>query len=334
MANAGPVHGGISFGHTNAVEEKVDELDRKIREYRNSSSDTSSSSTCLVDYPDWLEGVNSTADLRQELLVPDTEPTSPLAVKGDSDFVEVDDGGHVTADTILQRCNTYFRDKNDPDIQHWIYCRAFQLPSGDTYTDLNALKNSSDSAPPKLYTAAFFHGSNVDDPSENWLVPLLNKYKQDCTSRPLNVIWVGVRVTDQSQDPPEDLETLGNKWHVTASAWENTVLFDVMKPSVLNFSGHTTASCPFDSTDTHGLWVGGTQETIGRRINDKFTDQQSMWVGTNSMNQSACYSGVTDGNPVNANDYGVQFEFQVTVPESSPKWVDPETLARYILDEF
>jgi hypothetical protein len=333
---------GFSFGHTNAVEEQVDELDRMIRERRrNDTSPTGggNGNRCLIDYPDWLEDVDDRADLRTELLEPDTRQITPtsspssLAVKGDSTFREENPGG-VTADTILKRCNMHFRDKNDSDLQHWVYCRALQLPSGDTYTDLDALRDDPDSAPAGLYTAAFFHGSNVDDPSENWLVPLIDQYKKGCHDRPLNIIWVGVWVRDLSVDPPDYKLSLGNDWHVTASAWENTVLFDVMEPSQLNFSGHSTASCPFDSTDTHGLWVGGTAEEEGRRITNKYTDQQALWVGDNSINQSACYSGVTDGNPVNANDHGVQFEYQVLLPDGSDTQVQPESIAESVLEEF
>lgn len=331
------VYADINFGHTESVEETVDEVDEKVREDRRSNDSDNlegSPSGCMMTYPDWLDDVEKRSDLREELLEPDTSPTASLAVKGNPDFEEVDSGGDVTADTILERCNQHFRDKNDSDIQHWIYCRAMQLPSGDTYTDLDALYNSSDSAPSDLYTAAFFHGSNVDDPSENWLVPLINQYQADCRSRPLNIIWVGVWVRDMSVSPPDYKLTLGNKWHVTAKDWENTVLFDVMKPSQLNFSGHSTASCPFDSTDTHGLWVGGTAEDEGRRITKKYTDKQALWVGDNSDSQGACYSGVTDGNPVNANDYGVQFEYQVLLPDTSDRLVDPETIADFVLDEF
>lgn len=340
----GQARADINFGHTASVEETVDKVDEKIREQRRDSGTSSGSSPsgCMVSYPDWLEDVNNRADLRKELLAPDTSPTASLAVKNNPDFKEVSDGGDVTADTILRRCNTHFRDKNDSDIQHWVYCRAMRLPSGDTYPDLEALRTASDSAPSDLYTLSFFHGSNVDDPSENWLVPFINQYKKGCHSRPVNIIWVGVWVRDLSVSPPDYKFTLGNRWHVTASDWKNTVLFNLMEPSVMNFSGHSTASCPFDGgdadsnpdADTHGLWVGGTAELEGRRITNKYTDKQALWVGDNSDSQSACYSGVASGNPVNANNYGVQFEYQVTVPEMSDKWVDPVTIAEYVLDEF
>ncbi|MFB6226788.1 MAG: hypothetical protein ABEH89_00495 [bacterium] len=327
-----PVLGDVNFGHTESINETVEQLDETIRE-RNQSSDTSGSSGCMVSYPDWLDDVDTRADLREELLEPDTTPSATrLDVKNNPDFDESKD---LTADTIIRRCNEHFRDKGDTEIQHWVYCRAMRLPSGDTFSNMTELYNYSDSAPADLYTAAFFHGSNVDDPSENWLVPVINQYQEECRSRPLNIIWIGVWVRDLSVSPPDYKLTLGNKWHVTASDWENTILFDLMEPSQLNFSGHSTASCPFDSTDTHGLWVGGTAETEGRRINDKFTDDQSLWVGKNSSNSGACYSGVASGNPVNANPgRGVQFEYQVTVPDTSTKWVDPVDIADYVLDEF
>lgn len=337
---------GFNFGHTNAVEEQVEELDQKILRRRRGDTDPTGGGNgggCMLDYPDWLQGLDSREDLKRELLRPDTEPTPSLAVQGNDDFVEVDDGGVVTADTILKRCNTYFRDKNNNDIQHWVYCRAMQLPSGDTFSNLTELKNDPDSSPAGHYNVAFFHGSNVDDPSENWLVPMINKYQDQCLDRAVNIIWVGVWVTDLSESPPDPMLTLGNKWHVTASDWENTVLFDVMAESQLNFSGHSTASCPFDGpdadtlpdADTHGLWVGGTDELKGRRINDRYTDEQSLWVGSGSDSQAACYSGVTSGNPVNANnDRGIQFEYQVTVPEESDTWVRPESIAENVLDEF
>lgn len=327
------VRADINFGHAESVEETVDEVDEKVREYRRDEDSADDASGCMVSYPDWLNDVEDRSDLRRELLRPDTSPTASMAVKDNPDFVEEDDGGNVTADTILERCNTHFRDSDYPDTQHWVYCRAMQLPSGDTFSDLQALKNSPKSDPAGLTTVAFFHGSNVDDPSENWLVPLINQYQEGCRSDPVNIIWVGVWVRDMSVSPPDYNLSLGNRWHVTASDWENTVLFDLMKPSEINFSGHSTASCPFDNTDTHGLWVGGTAENEGRRITNQYTDNQAHWVGTNGDTE-ACYPGIADGNPVNANDYGVQFEYQVTVPDTSDKWVDPETIADYVLDEF
>lgn len=332
---------GISFGHTDAVEETVDDLDQKIRDVRDEEDPgpgSPGSNRCLIDYPDWLENVENRADLREELLAPDTrlitDTTDPSSLAVDGSFEEVAEGGDVTADTILKRCNTYFRDEGESDREHWVYCRAMQLPSGDTYSDLEELKNDPDSDPAGLYTAAFFHGSNVDDPSENWMVPLINQYEEGCHDRPLNIIWVGVWVRDMSVNPPDYKLGLGNRWHVTSSDWENTVLYDLMQPSDLNFSGHSTGNCPEDTTDTHGLWVGGTAENEGRRITNKFTDRQALWVGDNSDSQGACYSGVTPGNPVNANNYGVQFEYQVSLPDGSDTQVDPDTIASYVLDEF
>lgn len=336
LPGTGSAWADVNFGHTESVKETIEKVDEKVRERMESKENTDGSSGgsgsgCSVSYPDWLQGVRSVDDLREELLVPDTAPSSPLAVKGNPDF---DESADLTADTILRRCNTYFRDKNDNDIQHWAYCRAFQLPSGDTFTDLSALQSSDQSDPPGLYTVALFHGSNVDDPSENWLVPLINKYKNSCLSRPLNVIWMGVRVTDQSRTPPEPLETLGNKWHVTSTSWKDTVLYDLLQPSELNFTAHTTASCPQDNSDTRGLYVGGEAEAVGRRLTGKFSNRQALWVGKGSANKSACYSGTANDNPVNANNRGVQFEYQVLVPETSDRWVDPDNLAESIIEEF
>jgi hypothetical protein len=233
---------------------------------------------------------------------------------------------------MLQRCNTTFGDTGNSAYKHWIFCRAFRLPSGDTYSNLTELDNSPDSATPEnLVTLNFFHAGNIDDKSEDWLIPFMKRYRSNCMQRPVNVIWMGAYVTKNGNRRITD----GNKWHVTSKKWgdSNTVLYDLSTESSQVYSGHSTASCPFDSAaspDTRGIYVGGTAEQRARRVTARF--DTGLYVGTGSDSQDQCYSGVTNGNPVTASGGGVQFEYNVALGNPDED-LTPYTIASTVIPE-
>lgn len=303
-------------------------------------------SSCDVSYPEWVKNVETEKDLEHEILIPDTGSSSKIDAIENPNFGENDTGPNhpeVTTDTMLQRCNTTFGDTGNPSYRHWVFCRAFRLPSGDTYSNLTELNNDPDSSTPEnLVTLNFFHAGNVDDDSEDWLVPFIKRYRKNCMKRPVNVIWMGAFVTKNG----DRQFTEGNKWHITSSKWgdNGTPLFDLSAHSSQVYSGHSTASCPFDSAtnpDTKGVYVGGTAEQRARRVTSRFgfnaSEINGLYVGENSNQQSQCYSGVTSGNPVTASGGGVQFEYNVEldVSDTNPEEpLRPDTIAKKIIPEI
>lgn len=317
------VYAGINFGHVDAVEEQVEELDKKILEEEGGPG-----GGCSVQYGNWLSTMNSMEDLDKELLETNVGTSAELDVIGNTSFGEDDpDGTDLRPDTMVQRCNTRFGDVGDTDYEHHIFCRGFRLPDGKKYDNFSELQADVNSGPMDLNTLSFFHAGNIDDDSEEWLIPFLDRYRSGCQSRTTHVIVFGAYVEKSGSRRISD----GNKWHLTSTKWAGTILEDVMDQSDLVVTGHSTASCPFDGTDTRGLYVGGQAESEGRRMTNRI-GSNALWVGTgaDTEDQNECFSGTANDNPANASGGGIQLEYQVTTPTPVP----PEDIAEAVLREY
>lgn len=336
MVNS-PVRADLNFGHVDAVEETVDDLDEEI----NNREGEGSGSGCSVNYGPWLSGINSMADLDEQLLEVDLDTAPKLDVIGNNRFSEDDTEDspsvdhELRPDTMLQRCNTTFGDTGNPDYTHRIFCRGFRLPDGKQYDNFSELQVDANSPPTDLATLSFFHAGNIDDDSENWLFPLIDQYKNQCRSRPTHVILFGAYVYKDVMGDSDRRVFDGNKWHLTSVDWAGTVLEDVMDQSELVVTGHVTAGCPFDDVDTRGLYVGGQSEAEGRRITNR-VGSNALWVGAgaDTPTQNKCFSGIDSDNPANASvpsgGAGIQLEYQVTTSDPVPF----EDVARAVLGEF
>jgi hypothetical protein len=316
-----PVRADLEFGHVDAVEETVDELDEKIRE----GGGDGSGGGCSVNYGPWLSGIESMSDLDDELLETDMDTASKLDVIGNNRFSEDNPAGtELTTDTMIERCNTTFGDTGNPAYEHHIFCRGFRLPDGKKYESFAEIQSDVTPAPTDLVTLSFFHAGNIDDDSEIWLPDFIDSYQSSCRNRTTHVILMGAYVTT---DTDGRKITDGNKWHLTSSKWQGTILDNVMAPSEQIITGHSTASCPFDNADTRGLYVGGQNESAGRSLTGR-VGSEALWVGKNSVTPAPCYKGVSDSNPANANVAGgIQLEYQVDVD------LNPEVISRAILRE-
>lgn len=303
---------------------------------------------CSRDYG-WLENVQDRADLEEHVLEPDTGTSSKIDAIGNGNFGENDttDTPELTTDTMLQRKNTTFGDTGNPNYTHWIFSRAFRLPSGDTYSSVEKLYENGDTTSEDLMTLGFIHAGLIDGTSDDWLVPFVKNYVQNCHDRPVNVVWFGANVTADG----ENSYSGGSKWHLTSEKWgparedkypratESTVVYDVMTESEQIVTGHSTVNCPFDGDDgtvdpgdTAGIYVGGGSETDARRVSTRFGNR-SIHVGDNSDSQALCYSGVVDANPVNASERGVQFEYNVNLDRDGNR-LDTSAIARAVLAEM
>ncbi|MFB6355332.1 MAG: hypothetical protein ABEJ65_02315 [bacterium] len=326
----GTIYAGIHFGHTNAVEEEVENLDEKVR---NNTGRGSGSGSCSVNYGSWLSTINNENDLEREIIQHDIGDSPALDVIGNHDFGENDTGANapeLTTDTFLRRCNTKFDDTGDTPYEHHLFCRGYRLPDGKKYNSLNEIDRDIATADMDHYVVSFFHGGNIDDGGEDWQVPFIKQYQDGCYSRQTFVIWMGAFVEKNGNRRITD----GNKWHLTSTKWgppDTTVLYDIMSESVLNFTGHSTASCPFNNSDTRGLYPGGTAENEGRSIVNDFGNK-ALWVGENSSNSGACFSGTATDNPVNAQDNGVQLEVHVSPPPD--KEVQDDNVAESVLNQY
>jgi len=148
------VYAGINFGHVDAVEEQVEDLDEQIK--NNNAGTGSGPGQCSVNYGPWLSSINSMSDLDNELLETGLETGAKVNAIGNTRFSESDpDGTELTTDTMVQRCNTTFGDTGDPNYEHRIFCRGFRLPDGKQYDNFSDLKRLKIRGPPTSSPSLF-----------------------------------------------------------------------------------------------------------------------------------------------------------------------------------
>ena len=70
------------------------------------------------------------------------------------------------------------------------------MPDGKKYDDVDEMSPDANTPPMDLDTFSFFHVGNIDDDSENWLIPFIEQYQSSCQNCTTHVILLGACVED------------------------------------------------------------------------------------------------------------------------------------------